>query len=336
MNLSGLLPFLLYQFKSESDLVQAIEEISLKFTKERSRIGDYLKDPRLVAAYTAFYLLTNIPKLEEVLKWMPVEWVEELKGCDFVDLGAGPGTFSLAWKELGGHGDFYQIELAGLMKEQGKKIWEGLYPEKLQQGSRWEWNTPKSKFLLFGHSANEMTVDVALDYIDKINPDHILFIEPGTKEFFPKMLAIRNHLMSKRYAILFPCPLEEQCPMRNSDTDWCHQFIQVRQNEEVERISQMARKDRKLLPLTVQAFSRTFRRPAPAERIVRVLDETKFSHEWQVCRNNVLERYQIMKKDLSKAESKALSEVLAGEAIETELVKAFDQSKRVKLLRVLK
>ena len=71
MNLSEIMPHLLYQFKSESDLVKAIEEISLKFTKERSNIGDYLKDPRLVSAYTVFYLLTNIPKLEAVLKWLP-------------------------------------------------------------------------------------------------------------------------------------------------------------------------------------------------------------------------------------------------------------------------
>ena len=335
MNLDQIMPYLIYEFKSEHDLVRAIDEISEKFTTNRERIGDYLKDPRLVAAYTAFYLLTNIPKLEAVLKWMPEAWIQDLKKCDFIDLGAGPGTFSFAWKALGGEGDFFQIELSPLMKEQGKKIWEGLYREKLEQGARWQWSSEKPKFLLFGHSANEMSVDVALDYIDKINPDHILFIEPGTKEFFPKMLAIRNYLVTKKYAILFPCPDITECPMQGSD-NWCHQFVQVKQNEEVERLSQMARKDRKLLPLTVQAFSKTYTEAAPRERIVRVFDETKFSHEWQVCRNNVLERYQVMKKDLSKAESKELGEVLAGTAIETDLVKTLEQSKRVKLLRVLK
>lgn len=334
MKLSDLVPHLIYQFNSEHELLAAIEEISQKFTVNRDKIGDYLKDPRLVSAYTVFYLSTNVPKLQEVFKWMPEGWMEELKNCDFIDLGAGPGTFSLAWKSMGASKDFYQIELSTLMKEQGKKIWEGLHQEKLFQGSRWEWSNPNPKFLLFGHSANEMGAEVALDYIRKINPDHILFIEPGTKEFFPKMLKIRSELL-KEYNVLYPCPLPEKCPMDGTD-NWCHQFIQVKHDLEVERLSQMARKDRKLLPLTVQAFSRSYKAQNPSERLVRVFPETKFSHEWEVCHSNVLSRYQVMKRDLSKQESKELSEVLAGATIETEVVKELEQSKRVKLLKVQK
>lgn len=329
MNLSELMPHLIYQFKSESDLLKAIEEISLKFTKEREKIGDYLKDPRLVSAYTVFYLLTNIPKLNEVLKWMPEDWIQQLKKCDFVDLGAGPGTFSFAWKEFGGEGEFYQIELSTLMKEQGKKIWEGFHKETLRQGSRWEWTSGKEKFVLFGHSANEMGAKIAIEYIEKINPDHILFIEPGTKDFFPKMLEIRDYLLKKNWNVLYPCPKALECPMKNSTEDWCHQFIQVKQDAEIERISQMARKDRKLLPLTVHAYSKTFSYQNPSERLVRVLPETKFSFEWEVCHDNTIEHDQVMKRDLTKQQAKDLSEILAGVSIETELVKTLEKSKRV-------
>lgn len=332
MNLSSLLPFLIYQFKSETDLIRAIEEISVKFTKERNKIGDYLKDPRLVSAYTAFYLLTNIPKLNEVLKWLPSAWIEALKKCDFIDMGAGPGTFSFAWKELGGAGDFYQVELSALMKEQGRKLWEGFHQEKLQQGSRWEWNVERPKFLLFGHSANEMGAATAIEYIRKINPEHILFIEPGTKEFFPVMLEIRRYLLGEHYNVLYPCPLAMECPMQSTG-DWCHQFIQVKQDEEIERISQMARKDRKLLPLTVHAYSRTFKANNPAERLVRVFPETKFSHEWEVCHNNHLEKYQVMKRDLSKQESKEISSILSGAELKTETVKNLENAIRVKLIK---
>jgi ribosomal protein RSM22 (predicted rRNA methylase) len=336
MNLSSLMPHLIYQFKSESDLIKAIEEISLKFTRERNKIGDYLKDPRLVSAYTVFYLLTNIPKLEEVLKWMPQEWIDALKKCDFIDLGAGPGTFSLAWKSLGASGIFHQIELSSLMKEQGKKIWQGLYSEDLKQGSRWEWNSNNEKFVLFGHSANEMGVKNAIDYIEKINPDHILFIEPGMKEFFPKMLEIRDYLLKNNWNVLYPCPLALECPLKNSSEDWCHQFIQVKQDAEIERISQMARKDRKLLPLTVHAYSKTFKSQNPSERLVRVLPETKFSLEWEVCQDNKLVQDQVMKRDLTKQETRELSEVLAGASIETEVVKTLERSNRVKVLSVAK
>lgn len=334
MKLSDITPHLIYSFKSERELISAIEEISQKFTTNREKIGDYLKDPRLVSAYAAFYLLTNIPKLSAVLKWLPALWVEELKKCDFVDLGAGPGTYSFAWKELGGLGDFYQVELSNLMQEQAKKIWEGLSFSGLFQSKNWEWKTSRPKFLFFGHSANEMSLDAIISFIEKIDPEHILFIEPGTQAFFPKMLEIRDYLLKEKFNVLYPCSLEINCPMKDT-TDWCHQFIQVKQDEEVERLSQMAKLDRKLLPMTVHAYSKTFKKQNSPERVVRVLPETKFSFEWEVCHLNALEHYQVMKRDLSKDEVKRLSSLLSGEAIETELIKEVGQNRRVKLIKIL-
>lgn len=331
MNLSLIRPYLIYEFSSESDLLKAIEEVSTKFIHERIKLGDYLKEPRLVSAYTVFYLLTNIPKLSEVLKWMPEEWINELKKSDFIDLGAGPGTFSLAWKDQPGvHGDFYQIELSSLMKEQGKRLWDGFHTTKLFQSSKWEWKTERSKFLLFGHSANEMGAEAVIQYIEKINPEHVLFIEPGTKDFFPIMLKIREHLLKRDYSVLYPCANGLVCPMQTNE-DWCHQFIHIKQDPEIERISQMLRKDRKLLPLTVHAYSRTFKGKNPTERIVRVLPQTKFSLEWEVCHENALEHYQVMLRDLPKQESKNYGALLAGEAVETELIKTLEHSKRVKI-----
>lgn len=333
MKLSELLPHLVYEFKSEADLIRAINEISLKFTKERDKIGDYLNDPRLVAAYTVFYLLTNIPKLEEVLKWMPEEWIHIIKNCDFIDLGAGPGTFSLAWKQIGGNGSYYQVEKSLLMREQGLKLWKGLHTTELHQNGHYSWTNDRPKFVLFGHSANEMGSRVAIDYLEKIQPEHVLFIEPGTKSFFSEMLKIREYLLSQNYEILYPCPHGGECPLLGKD-DWCHQFIHVEQDSEIERISQMARKDRRLLPLTVQAYSRTYKTANPTERLIRVFPETKFSFEWEVCHNNQLEHYQIMKRDLSKSEVKEIGAVLAGAALETELLKSLESYKRVKILKV--
>ena len=335
ISFSTLSPHLIYSFKNEVELLRSIEEISEKFTTNRDKISDYLKEPRLVAAYSVFYLLTNIPKLGEVLKWLPKDWVNLLKDCDFIDMGAGPGTFSLAWKNLGGEGEFYQIEQSKLMKDQGRKIWEAFCDKKLSQSSHWEWKGEGAKFMLFGHSANEMGVDVVLKYIETINPEHILFIEPGTKDFFSKMLDIRSHLLTRHYNVLYPCPGPGECPMKG-DKDWCHQFIRIDHGPEIERMSQMIKKDRKLMPLTIQAFSRTFKRQNPEERIVRVLPETKFSHDWQVCHSNNLEHYQLMKRDIPKATSKMLSDILAGEAVETETIKNLENATRVKLLKIIK
>lgn len=333
MKLSDLAPYFLYQFKNEKELTDSILELSHKFTKERELIGDYLKDARLVSAYSAFYLTTNYPKLHAIMKWMPPEWLELIKQCDLIDLGSGPGTFSLAWKDWAGEksGRIYQIERSPVMREQAKKIWTGFYPNnELIQLTDWKEKNDRPKIVLFGHSANEMGPELTLQYLKAIDPDHILFLEPGTKNFFPQMLAIRQELLKANYHVLYPCPLESECPMRGTE-DWCHQFIHVSHSPDVERLAQLVEKDRRLLPLIVHAYSRKSRGIKNHERVVRVLPETKFSFEWEVCHDNHLEHYQVMKRDLSKADQKKLSHLLAGEKITTELVKEFDQVKRVKI-----
>ncbi len=333
MRLEDCLPHLLYEFSSESDLTRAIQEVSQNFTTNRGDLTRYLKDQRLVSAYTAFYLTTNFPKLREVARWLPRDWVEGLKSCDFVDLGAGPGTFSLAWRDLGGEGAVHQIETSELMQAQALKLWRGLGNQGLSQ-AKFARKLPGS-FLLFGHSANEMGAPGAIRYIEEVSPDHVLFIEPGTKAFFPEMLKIRDHLLAAGFKVLFPCPEPLACPMRESGEDWCHQFITVRQEDDVERLSQLARKDRRHLPLIVHAYSKTFATKNPEERIVRVLPETKFSFEWEVCRNNILEHYQVMKRNLSKDRIKELGALTAGTPIETRLEKVVEKTKRVELLRIL-
>lgn len=335
LTLSGLYPHLIYSFKNERELVSAIEEISLKFTREREHIEDYLKDPKLVAAYTAFYLLTNFPKLEAVMKWVPKPWVEKLLVSDFIDLGAGSGTFSLAFKAMGASGDFYQIEKSPLMREQARKLWSAQSQNDLYQGERWKWTSSRSRFVLFGHSANEMDLRTILTYVEAIDPEHVLFIEPGTKEFFSKMLLIREELLKRGFNLLYPCPKALECPMRESK-DWCHQFVEVKHSPEVERLSQLVRKDRKLMPLTIQAFSKTQSEVLPEERIVRVFPETKFSYEWDVCHGNVIEHYQVMKRELSKDDSKLIAGLLAGDAIKTTTLKQLEGSKRVKLQGIIK
>jgi ribosomal protein RSM22 (predicted rRNA methylase) len=327
MKLADLLPHLLFQFPHESDLLKAIEELSRKFTTERERIGDYLKDERLVSAYTAFYLMTNIPKLKAVMHWMPEEWKRDIANSPLIDLGAGPGTFSLAWRELFGNRNTFQVEISPIMRKQARKLWDGLYGS---EGMKQEGPAPENSVLLFGHSANEMSETAALDYIKKFSPAHILFIEPGTKEFFGKMLNIRRALLSSGWHVLYPCPEETECPM-NGTSDWCHQFIHVSHDPDVERLSQIMRLDRKLLPLTVQAYSRNVY-PRTNERLVRVLPETKFSFEWQVCHENKLEDYQVMKRGMDKKTEKHFDSLLAGESITTELDKEVGGKKRVKPL----
>lgn len=334
MKLSDLYPHLLHQFASEADLVRAIEDISRAFTTDRHNIQRYLSDPRLVSAYTVFYLTTNVPKLAAVFDWLTPAEREAVTRMELVDVGAGPGTFTLAWKVLTG-ADAVMLETAPLMREQAAKLVLGLFgaPAQFRLSSK-----HKPRLLLFGHSLNEMGVAAGLSYVKDADPDRIWLIEPGTKETFKIALEFRQALLQSGWGITFPCLGASACPMQGTE-NWCHQYVDVRHDAQTERLTQLVHKDRRRLPLTVMMFERPARviESANRARIVRVKEETKFSHEWQVChsadRQLTLSEFQLPKKSYPKEEKRAIEALLSGSLIEYQVEKVTAQSTRIRLVR---
>lgn len=332
MEIKDCLPYLLHQFKSEQDVFDAIAEISAKFTTNRENISDYLHDERLVSAYTLYYLLTNIPKFEGVLKWLPAEFVNELKKSTFIDMGAGPGTFSFAFKNWSHSSKaIYQVELSEAMKKQARLLWNGFFTDsELIQNIPSQVDGPTVMF--FGHSANEMGVETTLRYIERINPTHIVFLEPGTKDFFKKMLLIRDRLLLSTWNQVYPCSSNAQCPIKDKD-DWCHQYIHHVHTDELERVGQKVGINRRFMSMTFQVFSNQNVFQTAKAKLMRVKDETKFSFEWVLCHNEQIYEVQVMKRGLNKAQIKELSQALAGRLIDYQIEKVLEQGKlRIKLL----
>lgn len=332
MEINDCLPHLLYKFKSEQELFDAIAEISKKFTTNRESISDYLHDERLVSAYTLFYLLTNMPKFEGILKLLPPNFVETLKTSTFIDVGAGPGTYSFAFKEwVQSSNKVYQIEHSQKMKEQGRILWNAFYnAQDLVQVAPGK--DVSNTVMFFGHSANEMGAKVALDYIKRINPSHIIFLEPGTKSFFQEMLTIRASLLREDWNQVYPCATAGQCPMEQSD-NWCHQYLHHVHTPELERLSQKLGINRRYMAMTLQVFSRGSFTTNKA-KIIQIKSETKFSFEWLICSaDNTLLEVQVMKKGLSKEQAKKRGLALAGELIEYQVEKELEgNKKRIKLI----
>lgn len=332
LNLSQIFPHLLFEFKSESDLVKAINELSSIFNHQRDKLTDYGNDPRLVSAYTAFYTLTNIPKLEAALEWFSKDLVKDWGDIELVDIGSGPGTFSLAWMSLFPETkEIYLIEQSALMKKQASQLFAALYPEVKLRFSGAQ-KTSKKRIVLFGHSLNEMGVEVGNRILRDLESDYILFIEPGMKNVFPQMLAMRDLLLESGFKVLFPCLGQGECPVKNNPEEWCHQFLHVKQNDEVERLTQLASKDRRHLPITVHLYSKeeAVVRPHTA-RVFRKLPDTKFSMELQVCLPTPeleIEQFQIYKKHYGK---KDLDVVKAGDLLEFEVEKELPEFTRVKI-----
>lgn len=338
LTLSEILPHLLHTFKSESDLVRAINELSNIFNQDRDKLVQYGKDARLVSAYTAFYALTNIPKLEETLKWFPQDVLQSWSDIELIDVGAGPGTMSLAWMSLFPETkEIYVIEQSTLMKEQAAKIFKAIYPDvklRFQGGQK----SDKKRIALFGHSLNEMGVELGMRFIRDLNPDYILFIEPGMLSVFPQMLAVRDELIKSGHKVLFPCLGQGSCPLKENPSDWCHQYLHVKQNPEVERLTQLASKDRRHLPITVHLYAKDQKIEIQSNtaRVFRSLPETKFSMEMQVCfpeGHLELKHFQIYKKHYSKKEQKEIEEMKAGDLIQYEVEKELPEFTRVKIIK---
>lgn len=185
MNLTDIKPFLIHRFKSEGDLIKAINKVSDNFTASRQDVNDYLQDERLVAAYAAFYLTTNFPKFSHCMDYLE-EHRALLQDSELIDIGVGPGTFLFAIGEFFNWNisTLYGIETSHLMKKQAAKIKEGLFADKdieiVSKSSLIPVKT-KNRILIFTHSVNEMGVDQAFQYIKQLDPDGIMFIEPAFK-----------------------------------------------------------------------------------------------------------------------------------------------------------
>ena len=100
LSLDDIRPHLLNPNLSDGDLIRLIQEMSMKFTKRRDQIGDYVLDDDHVSAYAALYLTTNIPKLHFLLSKLPPNILEDIRSRSFIDMGCGPGTFSLGMSLL--------------------------------------------------------------------------------------------------------------------------------------------------------------------------------------------------------------------------------------------
>ena len=340
MNLTDIAPFLIYKFKSEAELVKSIQKLSENFTNSREDIEDYHSNEKLISAYAAFYLTTNFPKFDHCMNYLK-DHESLFRDFEIIDIGVGPGTFLFAIGEYFNWelDTIYGIETSHLMKKQAIKIAEGLYADKnlkIVSSSNTIPKKAKKRLLIFTHSFNEMGVQSAKDYIDGLDADAVMFIEPGTKDFFKDYLELRMNLINRGYNCLYPCPSNNECSLKDKD-DWCHQYVKITHDLEVSRLTQLASKNRTWQPMTLGLYLKETtdhkkEKVGSKYRIIRTYPETKFSLQWEVCfPDHSIKFVEIMKKDYSKKQAKEISKYLSGTEVDFDIVKTMDQKIRIKL-----
>lgn len=328
---------------SEHNIVKNLSLVSKGFTSQRDKITDYVRDREMVSAYTLFYLPSNIPKLSYVFDMLPSSLIEEIKSSQVVDLGTGPGTFAFALEEyFDGEIDVVGVDSSKIMVEQANKINKELY-----QNERISFDTSipmefKDGTLLLGHSLNEMGVKNLLKIIDEFEPRTLILIEPGTSDVFKEILKVRNAMRDLRYNCAYPCAdLNSSCPvakkLEDGTEDWCHQVLRMTHESDFERLSQIAKLDRKTMPLIAHVYSKMEGTQSVKARMIRFLRESKFSFDWEVCYLKegrlTTAKFEIVKRNLSKKEIKKLQKVSVGIDFNFELLKEISSSHmRVKLI----
>lgn len=334
LSIDDIRPHLLNPNLGESDLVRLIQEMSLKFTKRRDQIGDYVLDDDHVSAYTALYLTTNIPKLHFLLSKLPADILKDINSRTFIDIGCGPGTFSLGMGLLNEAPpkEIICVDSSRTMLNQAEKIIKGFFAQaNIQTLQKYREPNPES-VLFYGHSINEIGIEKVQDQIMMIDPEYVIFIEPGTSDLFLELKKLRTNLLDA-YDVLYPCPSNASCP-----NSWCHQVLRTSHDLSVERISQLVSLDRKILPMTAHVYKRkSGLAPSTEATIIRYITETKFSFEYEVCffedgknKNAIIE---IQKKQLDKKLEKQFKNLNVGERLSFSIDKVIGDKYRVTLLK---
>lgn len=330
INLQNLMPHLLYQFKSEHELEKTIEKVGQIFNHMRENIESYANDEKMISAYVAYYLSTNIPKLSHVLDMVGID-LNDYE--NFYDIGTGPGTFLIAAHAMNPKLNLVGIDKSDLMLAQAMQILKGLgVNSDYSLGKKVGEFEKKKSLVLFSHSLNEMSENEVGNYLKLIEDQDVLIIEPGTMEVFNKLMPIREKMIERGYEVKFPCHSNKACQL-NPATDWCHQYIMVKHNDEVERLTQKLHRNRRLMPLSVFFYSKSAEAQTCMARLIRVHKPTKFSIEWEVCMSDhSIQRLEIPIKHYSKKEQKELLKVTAGSAVNFEVIKELSDRLRVKLI----
>jgi hypothetical protein len=325
----------LHTFKSEHDLLKAISELSDIFNIKRHLLKDYVKDERLVSAYAILYGMTNKIKIGEVLGRLPEAFSEEISKMNFIDFGCGPATYSLGlmdhFEEKFG-GNIIAYDKSPVMIEQGRKIFKEFYPAQDFLATH-KYNDLKNikgdTCLFFGNSANEIGRDHVMKVIRELKPKVVFFIEPGTKQSFSIMKDIRHDLKSS-FSILYPCTGQGECPVKGSD--WCHQYVKVTHDHEIERLCQLAHLDRRSMPLIAHVYHNKSVQENKSPVIFRKYEKQKFAQTFEVCLpNNTIQIVEVLFKGLDKSTKRELQRKQVGETISYTVVKELEND----IIRVL-
>ena len=173
-------------------------------------------------AYLAYFLPLNYARLRavfrEVRRFLPAELIE-----DVVDFGSGSGAthFVLEDEDDLPARDFYCVERSARATEVHRQL-------ATRRAGRWRprFGPParvRPRTLgVFSYSFLEMKPNLT----ELSAFDHLLIVEPSTRDCGRALMAWRQRLIDAGYRALAPCTHDLACPLlTESPRDWCHHRV---------------------------------------------------------------------------------------------------------------
>ena len=232
------------------ELPKLVRDLSLSLTAEREggpRPG-YLSDPRILSAYSWYYLPWNLVRLSRLLPGLDLDIPDGGLVCD---LGSGPLTFVQAlWLS---RPDLRNRRLRFACVDRSKRALElglslfsqlaGFDPAspdapwriRVSRGEYWQGLTDGADLVAMVNVANELAgkgrepLDermerVAAQLAESLAPGgRVLVVEPGSRLGWRCLLGMRQAFCEMDLDILAPCPHREECVLLAGRTRaWCH------------------------------------------------------------------------------------------------------------------
>lgn len=203
----------------------ARQQLTQRYRKKES--GNHLQDAFAIEAYLATRFPATYSVTHQVFLELQRLMDRPLTGT-LLDLGAGPGTTSLAATQIFKQVDHIHLyEINREMITIGKQIFsEG--PEVLKQakwhsGSLLDYDLPRAEISILAYVLNELSPSMGKKFIETLSQRQdrfIVFIEPGTPEGYRRLMEVRSVFLLQSWYVWAPCPHQNACPL--AEDDWCH------------------------------------------------------------------------------------------------------------------
>ncbi len=169
-------------------------------------------------AYLAYFLPLNFLRAQAAIKaGEKCGFFEGLENA--IDFGAGPGTASLALKNIFPIENLRLIEWAEQAISQSKFFGTFTYGHKFEPHLL---KKPKQTLGVFSYSLTELNAFPAWTS----DCEALMILEPATHENGRKLQELRSQLLGKGFFAWAPCTHQLACPLLlHSKKDWCHDRI---------------------------------------------------------------------------------------------------------------